>query len=56
VQVLSPGLYFDHGGYVDRSTLTEDSAALCAAHGAALVDLTAAVRGSKALGALTPQI
>lgn len=56
VQVLAPGLYFDHAGYVDRSTLTGDSAALAAAHGAALVDLTAAVRGSAALAALTPQV
>ncbi|WP_433280480.1 NAD(P)H-dependent oxidoreductase [Pseudonocardia xinjiangensis] len=56
VQVLSPGLYFDHGGYVDRTTLTEDSAALAAAHGAALVDLTAAIRSSKALSAITPQV
>jgi FMN reductase len=56
VQVLSPGLYFDHGGYVDRSTLTDDSAALAAAHGAALVDLATAVRSSKALTALTPQV
>jgi FMN reductase len=56
VQVLSPGLYFDHGGYVDRNTLTEDSAGLTAAHGAALADLTSAVRGSKALGAITPQV
>lgn len=56
VQVLSPGLYFDHGGYVDRTTLTEPSAALAAAHGAALSDLTAAVRASEALAALTPQV
>jgi FMN reductase len=56
VQVLSPGLYLDHAGYVDRSTLTDDSAALAAAHGAALADLTAAVRASTALSAITPQI
>jgi FMN reductase len=56
VQVLSPGLYFDHAGYVDRTTLTEASAALAAAHGAALTDLTTAVRTSKALSAITPQI
>lgn len=56
VQVLSPGLYFDHGAYLDRSTLNEDSAALTAAHGAALADLTAAVRSSKALSAITPQV
>jgi FMN reductase len=56
VQVLAPGLYLDHGGYVDRSTLTEDSVALTAAHGAALADLTAAVRASAALGGLRPQV
>jgi FMN reductase len=56
VQVLSPGLYFDHGGYVDRTTLTEQSAELAATHGAALADLAAAVRGSAALQAITPQI
>ena len=56
VQVLAPGLYLDHGGYVDRSTLTEDSRALTAAHGAALVDLTVAVRASAAIGALRPQV
>jgi FMN reductase len=56
VQVLSPGLYLDHGGYVDRTTLTEQSAELAASHGAALADLAAAVRGSAALQAITPQI
>ena len=56
VQVLSPGLYFDHGGYVDRSTLTEDSATLAAAHGAALADLAAAIAASPALSAITPQV
>jgi FMN reductase len=56
VQVLSPGLYLDHSAYVDRITLTDENAALTAAHGAALADLTAAVRGSEAIGALRPQV
>ncbi len=56
VQVLSPGLYFDHGAYLDRSTLNEENAALTAAHGAALTDLARAVRASKPLGAITPQV
>ncbi len=56
VQVLSPGLYFDHGGYVDRNTLTDDSTALARAHGAALADLTTAVRGSEALRGITPVV
>jgi FMN reductase len=56
VQVLSPGLYFDHGGFLDRSTLTEGSATLAATHGTALVDLAAAVRSSKTLSEITPQV
>jgi FMN reductase len=56
VQVLSPGLYLDHGGYVDRSTLTEESASLAATHGAALADLARAVRDSPALQSITPQV
>jgi FMN reductase len=56
VQVLAPGLYLDHGGYVDRGTLTAEAARLAAAHGAALADLAAAVRGSAALSALIPQV
>jgi len=56
VQVLSPGLYLDHGGYVDRNTLTDDSTAVAHAHGAALADLTTAVRCSEALRNLTPVV
>lgn len=56
VQVLSPGLYLDHAGYVDRNTLTPESAELAAAHGRALSDLTAAVRSSEALRAITPVV
>lgn len=56
VQVLAPGLYLDHGGYVDRATLTEVSIELATAHGAALVDLTSAVRASPAIIGLTPQV
>jgi FMN reductase len=56
VQVLSPGLYFDHGAYLDRSALTEESASLAAGHGAALVELAAAVRGSAVLSGITPQV
>ena len=56
VQVLCPGLYLDHSGYLDRGTLTDESAALLAAHGAALVDLTTAVRSSPALSALRPLV
>jgi FMN reductase len=56
VQVLSPGLYLDHGAYTDRTTLTGDAADLAAGHGLALADFAAAVRGSAALRALTPQV
>lgn len=55
-QVLAPGLYFDHSGYLERTVLTEDNKALARAYGAALVDLTTAVRTSEALAALRPQI
>lgn len=55
VQVLSPGLYLDHGGFVDRNTLTPEAAELAAAHGAALTALARAVRDSPALRAVTPQ-
>jgi FMN reductase len=56
VQVLAPGLYLDHAGYVDRGTLTDSSAALVAAHGAALVDLASAIGASSALSGLTPLV
>lgn len=56
VQVLSPGLYLEHSGFADRTTLTGSSAALAAAHGAALVDLGTAVRASAVLRAVTPQV
>ncbi|MEV1293378.1 NAD(P)H-dependent oxidoreductase [Pseudonocardia sp. NPDC049635] len=56
VQVLSPGLYLDHSGYLDRNTLTDESAELAAAHGRALADLTAAVRSSEALRSITPVV
>jgi FMN reductase len=56
VQVLAPGLYLDHSGYVERNSLTEDSAALAAAHGSALLDLAVAVRSSPAMSALRPQV
>jgi FMN reductase len=56
VQVLAPGLYLDHLSYLDRHTLTDDSAALAAGHGSALLDLAVAVRSSPALAALRPQV
>lgn len=56
VQVLAPGLYLDHSGYLDRSTLTDDSRELARGHGAALADLAAAVRASAAIAALRPQV
>ena len=55
-QVLAPGLYLDHSGYLDRTTLTDDSATTARAHGAALFDLTVAVRASGAIAALRPQV
>ncbi len=56
VQVLSPGLYVDHAGFVDRTRLSEQTAALAAQQGAALADLTAAVRTSSALSTLEPLV
>ena len=56
VQVLAPGLYLDHSGYLDRSTLTDDSKELARTHGAALADLAAAVRASASIAALRPQV
>lgn len=56
VQVLSPGLYLEHADFADRTTLTDKSAGLAAAHGAALADLAAAVRASDSLRNTTPQI
>lgn len=56
VQVLSPGLYFDHAAYESRTELTEANAALAGAHGAALADLASAVRSSTALSTIAPQI
>ncbi len=55
-QVLSPGLYLDHSGYVDGSTLTGASQELAGTHGRALVELATAVRGSSALRGLEPQV
>ncbi|MCW2509287.1 MAG: NADPH-dependent reductase [Modestobacter sp.] len=55
-QVLSPGLYLDHSGYVDGSTLTPASAGLAGTHGRALVGLAGAVRSSSALRGLEPQV
>jgi FMN reductase len=55
-QVLSPGLYLDHSAYVDGGALTDGSSGIAAAHGQALVELAAAVRGSTALRALEPQV
>jgi FMN reductase len=55
-QVLSPGLYLDHSGYVDGSALTDAARELAGTHGRALVELAAAVRGSAALRGLEPQV
>jgi FMN reductase len=54
-QVLSPGLYLDHSGYVDGA-LTEPVRELAGSHGRALVELAAAVRASSAMRGLQPQV
>jgi FMN reductase len=55
-QVLSPSLYLDGSAFTPEKTLTDSAAALAAAHGAALVELAAAVRSSKVLSTLEPQV
>jgi FMN reductase len=55
-QVLSPGLYLDHSGYVDGGALTGPVRELAGSHGRALVELAAAVRASSALRGLEPQV
>ena len=54
-QVLSPGLYLDHSGYVDGA-LTEPVRELAGSHGRALVELAAAVCASSAMRGLQPQV
>ena len=56
VQVLSPSLYLDHAGFIDRNTLTDEMTTLTTAHGTALADLTEAVRGSARLSAMEPLV
>lgn len=53
-QVLSPGLYLQHADFADRETLGESAAELAHSHGAALVDLAAAIGASSRLSALRP--
>lgn len=55
-QVLSPALYLEHQDFADRSTLGEIAAGRADQHGAALVDLVRAVRGSAALSTLDPLV
>lgn len=55
-QVLSPALYLEHKDFADRDTLGETAAALADQHGAALLDLTRAVRASAALSTLDPVV
>lgn len=55
-QVLSPALYLEHKDFADRETLGEVAAGRADQHGAALVDLARAVRGSTALSTLDPLV
>lgn len=55
-QVLSPALYLEHKDFADRSTLGDVAASWANQHGAALVDLARAVRGSSALSTLDPLV
>lgn len=55
-QVLSPALYLEHKDFADRETLGELAAGRADQHGAALVDLARAIRGSTALSTLDPLV
>jgi FMN reductase len=55
-QVLAPGLYFCSADFNDDGRLSDAAASLAAQYGEALVAFGAAVRGSKAIQALRPQV
>jgi FMN reductase len=55
-QVLAPGLYFCSADFTGDGRLSDDAAGLAAQYGEALVAFGAAVRGSKAIQALRPQV
>lgn len=55
-QVLSPALYLEHKDFTDAKQLKADAARLAHAHGAALVDLAAAVRASTVLRGMEPLV
>ena len=55
-QVLAPGLYFCSADFDENGALSAEAAGLAAAYGEALVSFGAAVRGSKPIQALRPQV
>jgi len=55
-QVLAPGIYFSPSDFTDGGGLSEEAAGLAAQYGEALVSFGAAVRRSKAIQALRPQV
>jgi FMN reductase len=55
-QVLAPGLYFCTADFGDDGGLSDEAAATAAGYGEALVAFGVAVRGSKAVQALRPQV
>ena len=55
-QVLAPGLYFCSADFRDDGGLSDEAVGLAAQYGEALVPFGAAVRGSKAIQALRPQV
>jgi FMN reductase len=56
VQVLSPGFYVDHSGYVDKKVLDVGPAKTAGLHGVALAELTLAIQGSTAMRDLEPLV
>ncbi len=56
VQTLAPALYLDDSAFTEDMRLTGPVEALARGHGAALVDLAEAVRGSAQLRAMEPLV
>lgn len=56
VQVLSPALYLEHKDFTEAKELNAEAERLALTHGAALVDLAAAVRASTVLRGMEPLV
>jgi len=56
VQVLAPPIFLDRGAFDAEHRLDDAAAARCRLHGRALVELSAACRGSEHLRRITPLV